>query len=150
MKPLLIGGEWLSTSHGVENINPSDTNDVIDIYAQAGLAETQTAIAAATEAAPSWAFSGPQERHDILHKVGDEILARKEELGTLLAREEGKVLREAIGEVNRAGQIFLFFAAEALRQRGDLVASVRPGVGVEVTREAVGVCLLYTSPSPRD
>ncbi|MEO9818794.1 MAG: aldehyde dehydrogenase family protein [Paracoccaceae bacterium] len=139
MKPLLIDGAWVETSHGVDNINPSDTSEIIDTYAQAGQAETQTAIAAAAQAAASWSLSGPQERHDILHRVGDEILARKQELGTLLAREEGKVLPEAIGEVNRAGQIFLFFAAEALRQRGEFVQSVRPGVGIEVTREPVGV-----------
>lgn len=139
MKPLLIDGEWMVTSHGVKNINPSDTSDVIGVYAQAGRAEAEAAIEAAHRAAPDWAFSGPQTRHDILHKAGCEILARKEELGTLLAREEGKVLPEAIGEVTRAGQIFLFYAGEALRQRGELVASVRPGVGVEITREPVGV-----------
>ncbi|NEI03032.1 aldehyde dehydrogenase family protein [Rhizobium leguminosarum] len=139
MKPILIAGEWITTSHGVKNINPSDLSDVVDIYAQAGRAETQTAIEAATHAATTWGMSNPQQRHDILHRVGDEILARKEELGALLAREEGKVLPEAIGEVNRAGQIFLFFAAEALRQKGDVLASTRPGVGVEITREPIGV-----------
>lgn len=139
MKPMLIGGEWVTTSHGIENINPSDTGDVVDVFAQAGRAETQQAIAAAKAGAPAWAFSGPQQRHDILHRAGDEILARKQELGELLAREEGKVLPEAIAEVQRAGHIFLFFAGEALRQRGELVDSVRPGVGVEVTREPVGV-----------
>ncbi len=139
MKPLLIGGEWVTTSHGVENINPSDISDVIDVYAQAGRAETEAAISAATDAAPAWGLSGPQQRHDILLAAGTEILARKAELGELLAREEGKILPEAIGEVTRAGNIFLFFAGECLRQAGDVLASVRPGVGVEVTREPVGV-----------
>lgn len=139
MKPLLINGAWIDSSHGVENINPSDTSDVIDLYAQAGRTETEAAIGAASDAAPEWALSGIQLRHDILHKVGCEILARKEELGRLLAREEGKVLPEAIGEVTRAGQIFLFFAGETLRQCGEVIASVRPGVGVEITREPVGV-----------
>lgn len=139
MKPLVIGGEPVFTSHAVDNINPSDTRDVIDTYAQAGRAETEAAISAAVEAARSWALTGPQERHDILLSAGNEILARKVELGELLAREEGKIRAEAIGEVTRAGNIFLFFAGEALRQSGDLLASVRPGVGVEVTREPVGV-----------
>lgn len=139
MKPLLIGGAWVTTSHAVDNINPSDTSDIIDAYAQAGRAETETAIAAAAGAAPAWGLSGPQQRHDILLAAGNEILARKQELGELLAREEGKVLPEAIGEVTRAGNIFLFFAGECLRQTGDVLASVRPGVGVEVTREPVGV-----------
>ncbi len=139
MKPLLINNAWVTTSHGLDNINPSDTSDIENEYAQAGRSETEAAIEAATNAAPEWGLSSPQQRHDLLHKVGVEILARKEELGTLLAREEGKVLPEAIGEVNRAGQIFLFFAGEALRQQGDRLDSVRPGVGVEVTREPVGV-----------
>lgn len=139
MKPLLIDGEWMTTSQAVENINPSDTSDVIDTYTQAGRAEAEAAIEAAHRAAPQWGFSGPQMRHDLLHRVGCEILARRQELGALLAREEGKVLQEAVGEVSRAGQIFLFFAGEALRQHGELVASVRPGISVEVTREPIGV-----------
>lgn len=139
MKPLLINGEWVTTTHGVDNVNPSDLSDVVEVYAQAGRAEAEAAIEAATRAAPAWGLTTPQQRHDILHAAGDEILSRKVELGALLAREEGKVLPEAIGEVSRAGQIFLFFAGEALRQRGDQVQSVRPGVGIEVTREPVGV-----------
>ncbi len=139
MKPLLINGEWVTTSHGMDNVNPSDVSDIVAVYAQAGRAEAESAIAAAAQAAPDWGLTTPQQRHDILHAAGNEILARKAELGALLAREEGKVLPEAIGEVNRAGQIFLFFAGEALRQRGDRIDSVRPGVGIEVTREPVGV-----------
>ncbi len=139
MKPLLIGGEWVTTSRGVENVNPSDTSDIIDLYAEAGLAEAEAAITAATDAAFEWGLSGPQQRHDILLAAGNEILARKAELGELLAREEGKVLPEAIGEVTRAGNIFLFFAGEALRLAGDILPSVRPGVSVEITREPVGV-----------
>lgn len=132
------------TSSAVENINPSDISDVIDTYAQAGVAETQTAIQAARAAFEGWAFSTPQERHDVLKTTGDEIIARKDELGTLLSREEGKILSEGIAEVTRAGQIFHFFAGEALRQTGEIVASVRPGIGVEITREPIGVVGVIT------
>jgi aldehyde dehydrogenase (NAD+) len=78
-------------------------------------------------------------RHDVLKKVSDEIVARKEELGNLLACEEGKTLPEAIGEVSRAAQIFAFFSGEALRLSGEKLASVRPGIDVEMTREPLGV-----------
>ncbi len=139
MKPLLINGEQLTTTDVVENINPSDINDVIDRYAVAGISETQAAIDAARKALSGWTHSGIQVRHDILKTVSDEILARRVELGELLAREEGKTLPEAIGETVRAAQIFDFFAGEALRLTGETVPSVRPGVGVEVTREPVGV-----------
>jgi aldehyde dehydrogenase (NAD+) len=67
------------------------------------------------------------------------MLARREELGRLLSREEGKTLPEGIGEVARAGNIFKFFAGEVLRRGGELVPSVRPGIDVEITREPVGV-----------
>ncbi|WP_144267817.1 aldehyde dehydrogenase family protein, partial [Comamonas thiooxydans] len=62
----------------------------------------------------------------------------------LLAREEGKTLPEAIGEVGRAGQIFKFFAGECLRLSGETLPSVRPGIGVEITREPIGVVGLIT------
>ena len=83
-------------------------------------------------------------RAETLETVGAEILARRDELGNLLAREEGKTLREAIGEVTRAGQIFKFFAGEVLRQSGEKIDSVRPGVSIEVNREPVGVVAIIT------
>ena len=121
------------------NVNPSDTNDVVGEYAQADAAQVDGAVAAARAAFPAWSRTTPQERHDILLRASLEIVARREELGRLLAREEGKTLPEAIGEVGRAAQIFDFFAGEALRIPGEKFASVRPNVDIEVTREPVGV-----------
>ena len=144
MKPLLIDGAWVTTSHGLENANPSDTGDVIDIFAQGGKAEAQSALAAAANAFPEWSMSTPQLRHDILKTAGDEILARQQEIGTLLSREEGKTLAEGVAETVRAGQIFLFFAGEAVRQTGDHVPSVRPEIDVTVTREPTGVVGIIT------
>src|SRR6476469_10226763 len=140
----LINGEWVQGARVTRNINPSDTRDVVGEYAQADAAQAQQAIAAAVKAQKAWGLSTPQQRFDILDAAGAEILARKAELGDLLAREEGKTLPEAIGEVARAGNIFKFFAGEALRVGGEVVPSVRPGVGVEVTREPVGVVGLIT------
>ena len=140
----LIGGQWVEGVRASRNINPSDTRDVVGEYAQADASQARDAIAAATQAQPAWGVATPQQRFDILDAAGSEILARKVELGDLLAREEGKTLPEAIGEVVRAGNIFKFFAGEALRSGGDVVPSVRPGVGVEVTREPIGVVGLIT------
>lgn len=139
----LIDGEWIGED-AVENINPSDRSDVVGAYARASGGDALQAIAAARSAFASWSRSGPQLRHDILGKAADEIMARKEELGRLLAREEGKTLAEGIGETARAAQIFDFFAGEALRLSGEKIASVRPGVEVEMTREPVGVVGLIT------
>src|SRR6202453_5171102 len=134
-----IAGEWVVGDAVTRDVNPSNTNDIVGEYASANAAQTNAAIEAAKAAFPAWSRTTPQERHDILQRVSVEILARREELGKLLAREEGKSLPEAIGEATRAGQIFDFFAGEALRVPGEKLASVRPNIDVELTREAVGV-----------
>ncbi|MGO7319298.1 aldehyde dehydrogenase family protein [Rhizobium ruizarguesonis] len=139
----LIAGEWVG-SNATKNINPSDTNEVVGLYADGSSDDTRNAIAAAKAAFPAWSRSGIWERHVILKKAGDEIMARKDELGALLAREEGKTLPEATGEVIRASQIFEFFAGEALRLAGEVVPSVRPNIGIEITREALGVIGIIT------
>lgn len=139
----LIAGEWVG-SEASKNVNPSDTNDVVGMYAQGSAEDAKQAIAAAKSAFPSWSRSGILERHAILRKTSDEILARKDELGALLAREEGKILPEATGEVMRAAQIFDFFAGEALRLTGEVVPSARPNIGVEITREPLGVIGIIT------
>ena len=140
----LINGQWVAGKATTANTNPSDLADVIGEYAQGDAADVDAAVAAATAAFPAWSTSGIQARHDALLKIGNEILARKAELGDLLAREEGKTLPEAIGEVGRAGQIFQFFAGECLRLAGESLPSVRPGIGVEITREPIGVVGLIT------
>lgn len=142
--PNYIAGEWTDNGEFHPNINPSDTADVIGEYARADEKAVENEIAAAAAAFPAWGNSGVQQRADILDKVGSVILARKEELGRLLSREEGKTLPEGIGEVARAGYIFKYFAGEALRIRGDKLASVRPGIDVEITREPLGVIGIIT------
>ncbi|ULJ82100.1 aldehyde dehydrogenase family protein (plasmid) [Rhizobium sp. C104] len=139
----LIAGEWVAGDISL-NINPSNTNDIVGEFSRASADDVRTAIAAAKSALPVWSQSPILARHAILKKTGDEILARKEELGSLLAREEGKTLTEAIGEVTRAGQIFDFFAGEVLRLSGETLPSVRPGVGIDITREPVGVVGVIT------
>mgnify|MGYP000092994575 CR=1 FL=1 len=123
----LIGGTWRDGVSASRNINPSNTDDLVGEYAQADRAQVLEAVAAAKAAFPGWRGASPQVRADALDKIGTEILARKEELGRLLAREEGKTLPEGIGEAGRAGQIFKFFAGQAL-QGGELVPSIRPGM----------------------
>ncbi|CAM2008175.1 aldehyde dehydrogenase family protein [Acanthopleuribacter pedis] len=139
MKANYINGQWRESDASLPNINPSDLADKVDDFAVATGDDVAEAVAAAREAAPAWAGLTPQARADILETIGREIVERKQELGDLLAREEGKTLAEGIGEVNRAGQIFKYFAGEALRCEGSILDSIRPGVSVEVTREPLGV-----------
>ena len=146
MKPFanIIAGEAVALSDLKPNINPSDTNDVVGEFACASVKDAESAIAAARAALPAWSRTTAQVRADILAKAGGEIIARKDELGQLLAREEGKTLAEATGEAARAGQILQFFAAEAMRLQGEKLPTLRPSVEVEVTREPVGVVGMIT------
>src|SRR2546423_10708368 len=92
-----INGAWAEGAGEYANTNPSDTRDVIGRYARASEAQAREAIAAAQAAFASWSVSTPQQRFDALDAVGSEVLNRRNELGDLLAREEGKTLPEAIG-----------------------------------------------------
>jgi alpha-ketoglutaric semialdehyde dehydrogenase len=140
----LIAGEWVAGTTAADNINPSDTRDVVGQFALGTVADVEAATAAARAAAPAWARTTTQARSEILFKVSTELLDRRDELGELLAREEGKTRAEAAGEVTRAAQIFRFFAGETVRFGGEKIASVRPGIDVEISREPVGVIGIIT------
>ena len=144
MRKNFLAGEWVEAANASPNVNPSDLADVIDDYASGDAALVEKAVNAARTSHPVWAHFTLQQRFDALDAIGTEILARKAELGELLAREEGKTLPEATGEAARAGAIFKFFAGETLRLAGEVIPSVRPGLGVEVTREPIGVVGLIT------
>ncbi len=139
-----VDGEWLAGSEALLDVNPSDTGDVVGEFASADVAQAEYAVTAAAAAAPGWAATPAAARAEILERAGAELLARSAELGDLLAREEGKTLPEAVAEVARAGQIFRFQAAQAVRGDGELVESVRPGIEVAVTREPIGAISVVT------
>jgi len=142
--PNLIDGQRIESADRNADINPSNTADVVGEFARGSRKDMDEAIAAARQAFVKWSRTTPQERFDVLDKAGTEILARKEELGRQLSREQGKPLADGIGEAARAGLIFKFFAGEAVRLTGDKIESTRPGVEVEVTREPLGVVAAIT------
>ncbi len=142
--PNFVAGEWIKGAETSLDLNPSDVTDVVGEYERADIQQAENAVAAAKEASLSWGQSSIQDRFDILDHVGTALIARSQEFGALLSREEGKVLRDGVGEVIRAGRIFKYFAAEALRTPGQKLPSVRPGVEVEISREPVGVVGIIT------
>jgi aldehyde dehydrogenase (NAD+) len=142
--PNVIDGRTLDSKERSADVNPSNLADVIGEFGVATPTDVLSAIAAARAAFEKWSRSNPQERFDILDRAGTEILARKEELGRMLARENGKPLADGIGEAGRAGAIVKFFAGEAVRNGGEKIESTRPGVEVEITREPLGVVGLIT------
>ena len=140
----LVGGDWREGRESLANVNPSDLSDVIAHHAQADAAMVDDSVAAARDAQRAWWAAGIQKRHDVLMAIGTELMARADEIGTLLSREEGKPRAEGRGEVYRAGQFFTYFAGEALRMIGDRAESVRPGIEIDVRREPVGVVAIVS------
>lgn len=139
-----IAGEWLDGPETIENRNPSDISDLVGHFAQASAAQLDDAIASAQAAQRLWADYGLERKQAVLMNIGNELIARAEELGTLLSREEGKPLAEGKGEVFRAGQFFTYYAAEVLRQLGENADSVRAGVEIDVRREPLGVVAIIS------
>ncbi|HKJ54120.1 MAG TPA: aldehyde dehydrogenase family protein [Gammaproteobacteria bacterium] len=139
-----IAGEWLAGASEIANINPSDLSDTVGHYAQADAAQLQRALEAAADAQREWAGAGLERRYNALMAIGNELIARADELGELLAREEGKPRAEGKGEVFRSGQFFTYYAAEVLRQLGDNADSVRDGIEIDVRREPVGTVAIIS------
>ncbi|MGA0912227.1 MAG: aldehyde dehydrogenase family protein [Candidatus Puniceispirillaceae bacterium] len=139
-----IAGTWCNGQDNVANINPSDVTDLIGHYAQASRDQLDSALDAAKTAQKKWATTGLEARQTILMNIGNELMERRVELGTLLSREEGKPLAEGVGEIYRAGQFFTYYAAEILRQIGDTADSVRDGIEIDVRREPVGVVAIIS------
>jgi aldehyde dehydrogenase (NAD+) len=139
-----IDGAWRDGELALQTYNPSDLDELVGQYARAGVAEAEEALAAARRAAADWRRFNMQARADILRRVGDALLVRADELGALLSREEGKTLKEGIGEVQRAAHVFHYYAGEVVRHPGQWYNSMRDGHNIVVTYEPVGVVLAIT------
>ncbi len=139
-----IDGEKVSSDRPSESLNPSDTRQVVARTPDGSQADVDAAVAAAKAAFPAWSEASPEVRSDILDRASNLLMERRESVGRLLSREEGKTLPEGIGETVRAARILKYFAGEALRVHGQNLMSVRPGVEIQTYRQAVGVYGLIT------
>ena len=139
-----INGEKVSSDRPGESLNPSNTNEIVARVPRGAAAEVDAAVAAAKAAFPGWSDTSPEVRSDILDRASNILMDRREQVGRLLAREEGKTLQEGIGETARSARILKYFAGEALRVHGQNLMSVRHGVEIQTYRQAVGVFGLIT------
>jgi aldehyde dehydrogenase (NAD+) len=140
----VVDGQAVAGTEERPDLNPSDLSDVVAVASIAGSDVALDAVSAAEAAFASWSRTTPWQRAEVLDRAGTEVMARADELGDLLAREEGKTYPEARGEVVRAGQILKYYAGVALQPHGQALDSVRPGIEVTVTREPVGVVSVIT------
>ncbi|CAM4044307.1 aldehyde dehydrogenase family protein [Bordetella muralis] len=139
-----IEGKWEKGSDTLISVNAACPDDVIGHYASAGPILAAAAISAARTAATAWESTTTQIRSDLLYSIADELLVHKDALAALITREAGKTRADALAEVVRSAHVFRFFAGEAVRYGGENLSSVRPNVGVQISRHPIGVISLIT------
>ena len=141
-----IAGEWRPAASGetLENRNPSNRDDLLGLFAASGSEDVRAAVDAAAEAYQTWGKGSAIARANILHKAANILEARIEQVGRELAREEGKTLKEGMGETTRAVQILRYYAGEAQQPTGEHYPSVNPLTLLYTVREPLGVCAIVT------
>jgi aldehyde dehydrogenase (NAD+) len=141
-----INGEWRAAASGehFENRNPANNDDLVGLFASSGAADVDTALTAAAEAADGWRRTSPIQRANILFKAAEIMSARVNEIGRELTREEGKTLKEGIGETTRAIQILRYYAGEAQQPDGEHYPSASNQTLLYTVREPLGVVAIVT------
>ncbi len=138
-----VAGQWQDASDTYEVTNPA-TGEVVAKVANAGQKETQAAIRAASEALPAWRKTTAKQRSEILQNWYQLIVENKPFLAELMVAEQGKPLKEAMGEVDYAASFIQWFAEEAKRANGEIIPPVKPGSRIWATREPIGVVAAIT------
>ncbi|CAI8905991.1 MULTISPECIES: NAD-dependent succinate-semialdehyde dehydrogenase [Pseudomonas] len=138
-----IDGQWSSGGVTYPVLNPANGELIADVQ-KAGAEQTSLAIDAANRALPAWRKLTAKERSQKLKRWGELMLSNQKELATLLSREQGKPLAEAMGEVVYAASFLEWFAEEAKRAYGDVIPSHKTDARIIVVKEAIGVVAAIT------
>ncbi len=141
-----IAGEWVRSSSGssLENRNPANRNEVLGIFQKSTAKDVEEAIHAAHEAYKSWRSMPAPRRAEILFRVGEILISRKEEFAQQMTREMGKVLTETRGDVQEAIDMCYFTAGEGRRLYGHTTPAELPNKFAMSVRMPLGVCCLIT------
>ncbi len=140
-----IGGRWVAAKSGkvAESINPA-TGEVLGRVAESGPEDVEAAVRAAADAFPGWHKVPAPRRAEILFRVAERLVARKEDLARLMTREMGKVLSEARGDVQEAIDMSYFIAGEGRRLHGYTTPSEMPNKAGYCVRAPLGVVGIIT------
>lgn len=138
-----VGGKWLEAKETFDVLDPA-TSDVVAKVSKSGKAETEAAVKAASDAFPAWRKTTAKERSEILHRWYELMLENKQFLGELMVAEQGKPLKEALGEVDYAASYLQWFSEEAKRANGEIIPPAKSGSRILATREPVGVVAAIT------
>jgi succinate-semialdehyde dehydrogenase/glutarate-semialdehyde dehydrogenase len=140
-----VGGQWIGADSGktISVTNPATGAEIAQVP-DVGTAETERAIAAATEAFKTWSQKTALERSNILMRWYDLMLEEKDYLAELMTAEQGKPLAEAKGEVIYGANFLRWFAEEGRRVCGDVIPSHRADARIVVLKQPVGVVAAIT------
>ncbi|MFI6901923.1 NAD-dependent succinate-semialdehyde dehydrogenase [Nonomuraea sp. NPDC050394] len=142
---LHIGGRSTpATDGGRFDVTDPATGEVIASVADATPADALAAVSAAADAAESWSATTPRYRSEVLRQAFELMSEQAEDLATLISRENGKAMPDALAEVAYAAEFFRWYAEEAVRASGEVLTAPSGGNRILVLRRPVGVCVLVT------
>ncbi len=142
-----IGGQWVDAISGqtFQNINPSDTSEILGVYPRSGKADVDNAVKAAQSAFKQWKNIPPVERAKIIYKAGELLTERKEELAKVISKENGKTVAGAMGDVQSGIDMAFYVAGEARRWFGQTAHSGLRKRFAMTKRYPIGVVAVITS-----
>jgi alpha-ketoglutaric semialdehyde dehydrogenase len=141
-----IGGQWVAPSSGehYENRNPADRNDVIGEFPLSGAADVEKAVESAWRGFEIWRATPAPARGDVMRRIGDLMVKRKDEIADLMTREMGKPLTETKGDVQEGIDTAYYAATEGRRLFGHTVPSEMKNKWAMSFRRPIGVAGIIT------
>ncbi|PHZ34537.1 NAD-dependent succinate-semialdehyde dehydrogenase [Yersinia kristensenii] len=138
-----VGGSWHQAQDTFDVLNPA-TGELVAKVAKSGKQETEAAIKAASEAFPAWRKTPAKQRAEILQCWYLLIMEHQQSLAEIMVSEQGKPLKEALGEVAYAASFIQWFSEQAKRANGEIIPPAKEGARILATREPVGVVAAIT------
>ena len=140
-----INGKWVGadSNQTIDVSNPA-SGELLGTIPKMGADETRQAIEAANAAYPAWRAKTAKERASLLRKWFDLMMENQEDLARMMTAEQGKPLKESMGEIVYAASFIEWFAEEGKRIYGDTIPQHAPGKRIVVTKEPIGVCAAIT------
>jgi alpha-ketoglutaric semialdehyde dehydrogenase len=141
-----IAGAWCAPASGehFENRNPADTRDLIGRFPLSSAADVDRAVASAARGFERWRRTPAPARGDVLRRVGDLLVQRKEEIADLMTREMGKPLTETRGDVQEGIDTAYYAATMGRQLAGRTVPSEMPDKWAMSFRRPIGVAGIVT------
>ena len=138
-----VNGTWIEGSSSFNVVNPAN-GELIASVPNLGAKETEAAINAAQAAFPSWSAQSGKARAAIMRSWFDLLIRHADDLAAIMTAEQGKPLAEAKGEVTYGASFIEWFAEEAKRVNGDVLASPWNSSRMLVLKQPIGVCASIT------